>query len=52
MLGSITESACLPIFSLFLVTKSCCEVDDLSYLGIFDRCRRLAKKGGLSATCA
>ena len=46
MLGAATEKARLPIVSLVVGTSSCCEVDDLSCLGMFDRCRRLAKKGG------
>ena len=38
-----TETARLPRFSLVLGTKSWCEIDDLSCLGIFERCKRLAK---------
>ena len=44
-LGTTTEEACLPKLSLVLGTMSC-EMDDLSYLDIFERCRRLAKYGG------
>ena len=42
-LGAATEKARLPKLSFVLGTISCCEVDDLSCLGIFERCRRLAK---------
>ena len=41
-LGAATEKAYLPKLSLVLGTISC-EIDDLSCLGIFERCRRLAK---------
>ena len=41
-LGAVTEKACLLKFSLVLGTISC-EMDYLSCLGIFERCRRLAK---------
>ena len=41
-LGAATEKARLPKLSFVLGTISC-EIDDLSYLGIFERCRRLAK---------
>ena len=41
-LGAATEKACLPKLSFVLGTISC-EIDDLSCLGIFERCRRLAK---------
>ena len=34
MMGAATEKARLPMFSLVLGIKSCCEVDDLSCLGI------------------
>ena len=42
-LGAATEKACLPKLSFVLDTISCCEIDDLSCLGIFERSRRLAK---------
>ena len=42
-LGAATEKVRLPKLSFVLGTISCCEVDDLSCLGIFERCRRLAK---------
>ena len=44
-LGAATEKARLPKLSFVLLfgTISCCEIDDLSCLGIFERCRRLAK---------
>ena len=41
-LGAATEKARLPKLSFVLGTISC-ELDDLSCLGIFERCRRLAK---------
>ena len=41
-LGAATEKARLLKLSSFLGTISC-ETDDLSCLGIFERCRRLAK---------
>ena len=40
-LGAATEKARLPKLSFVLGTISC-EIDDLSCLGIFERCRRLA----------
>ena len=45
-LGATTEKARLPKLSFVLDTISCCEIDDLNCLGIFERCRRLAKYGG------
>ena len=42
-LGAATEKARLPKLSFVLDTISCCEIDDLSFLRIFERCRRLAK---------
>ena len=41
--GAATRKARLPKLSLVLGTISCCEMDDLSCLGIFERCRKLAK---------
>ena len=41
-LGAATEEAHLPKLSFVLGTISC-EIDYLSCLGIFDKCRRLAK---------
>ena len=41
-LGAATEKAHLPRLTLVLGPISC-EIDDLSCLGIFERCRRLAK---------
>ena len=38
MVGMATEKACKPRFSLVLGQESCCEGDDLSCLGMFDRC--------------
>ena len=43
MIGAATEKARLPRFSLFLGIESCCEVDDLSCLGMLEKCRRLAR---------
>ena len=40
MLGAVTEKECLTRFSFVLGIESCCEVDDLSCLGMFGRCRR------------
>ena len=42
-LSAATEKARLPKLNLVLGTISCCEMDDLSCVGIFERCRRLAK---------
>ena len=42
-LGATTEKVCLPKLSFVLGTISCCEIDDLGCLRIFERCRRLAK---------
>ena len=42
-LGAATEKARLPKLSFVLGTISYCEIDDLSCLGIFEICRRLAK---------
>ena len=42
-LGAATEKARLPKLSFVLGTISCCEMYDLSCLGMFERCRRLAK---------
>ena len=44
-LGAAKEKARLPNLSFVLGTISC-EIDYLSCLGIFERCRRLAKQGG------
>ena len=45
MMGAGTEKARLPRFSLVIVLgiESCCEVDDLSCLGLLEKCRRLAR---------
>ena len=43
MVGAATEKSLLPRCSLVLGTESCSEVDDLTWLGMVDRCRRLAK---------
>ena len=40
-LVAATEKACLPKVSLIFGTASCCEMDDQSYLGIFERYMRL-----------
>ena len=42
-LGEATEKARLPKLSVVLGTISLCEMYDLSCLGIFERCRSLAK---------
>ena len=36
MMGAATEKARLPRFSLVLAIESCCEVDDLSCLGMLE----------------
>ena len=43
MMGAETEKARLPRFSLVLGIESFCEVDDLSCLGMLEKCRRLAR---------
>ena len=43
MSGTATEKERLPRFSLVLGIKSSCEVDDLSCLGMLEKCRRLAR---------
>ena len=43
MTGAATEKARLPRFSLVLGIDSCCEVDDLSCMGMLENCRRLAR---------
>ena len=43
MMGAATEKVRLPRFSLVLGIESCCEVDDLSCLGMLEKCRRLAR---------
>ena len=44
MMGAATEKARLIRFSFVLGIESCCdcEVDDLSCLGMLEKCRRLA----------
>ena len=42
MMGAATQKASLPRFSLVLGIESCCEVDDLSRLGMLQKCRKLA----------
>ena len=46
MMDAATEKACLPRFSLVVGIDSCCGVDDLSCLGMLEKCRRLARQGG------
>ena len=41
MVGTATEKARLPRFSLVLGMESCCGVDDLSCLGMLEKSRRL-----------
>ena len=43
MMAAATEKARLPRFSFVLGIESCCEVDDLSCLGMLEKCRRLAR---------
>ena len=43
MMGAAKEKARFPRFSLVLGIESCCEVDDLSCLGMLEKCRRLAR---------
>ena len=43
MMGAATEKARLPRFSLVLGIESWCEVDALSFLGMLEKCRRLAR---------
>ena len=43
MMGAATKKARLPRFSLVLGIGSCCEVDDLSCLGMLEKCRRHAR---------
>ena len=43
MMGAATEKARLPRFSFVLGIESCCELDDLSFLGMLEKCRRLAR---------
>ena len=42
-IGAATKKACLPKLSFVLGIIRCYKIDDLSCLGIFERCRRLAK---------
>ena len=46
MIGATTKKARLPRYSLVLGIDSCCEVDDLSCLGMLEKCRKLARLGG------
>ena len=43
MMGAATENARLPRFSLVLGIERCCEVDDLSCLGMLEKFRRQAR---------
>ena len=43
MMGAATEKARLARFSLVLGIESWCEVDDLSCLGMLEKCRGLAR---------
>ena len=43
MMGAATGKALLLRFSLVLGIESCGEVDDLSCLGMLEKCRRLAR---------
>ncbi len=44
MMGAATEKARLPRFSVVLGLESCCEVDDLSCLGVLEKCRILTNQ--------
>ena len=44
MMGAATEKARLSTFSLVLGIDSCCEVGDLSCLGMLQKCRRQPHK--------
>ena len=46
ILGAATEKARLPKLSLVLGTIGFCEIDYLTYLRQFKRCRRLSKYDG------
>ena len=50
-LGAVTEKAHLCKLSLVLGTISCCEMDDLSCLGIFNRCIHVIHKHVFVHTC-
>ena len=41
MMGAATEKARFPRFSFVLGIESCCEVDDLRCMVMFEKCRRL-----------
>ena len=43
MMCAATEKARLPRFSFVLGIERCCGVDDLSCLGMLEKCRRLAR---------
>ena len=43
MTSAATGKACLPRLSIVLGKERCCDVDDLSCLGMFDRRRSLDK---------
>ena len=43
MMSAAKEKSRLPRFSLVLEIESCCEVDDLSCLGMLEKCRRLTR---------
>ena len=43
MTGAAKEKARLPRFSFVLGMESCCDVVDLSCLGMLEKCRRLAR---------
>ena len=48
IMGAATEKARLPRFSLVLGIESCCEVDDLSCLGMLDKCNSLTQGPGVT----
>ena len=43
MMGAATEKERLARFSLFMGIETCCDADDLSCLGMLEKCRRLAR---------
>ena len=43
MMGAATEKARLPRFSFVQGIESYCEEDDLNYLGMLEKCQRLAR---------
>ena len=44
MMGAAPEKARLPRFCLVLGIDSCCDVDDLSSLGMLEKCRGVMRR--------